>query len=172
MNRTLLSILVLLVTVLMTGCGEKRPAGMPRLYPVSLTITQEGTPLAGAVVQLIPENSAHAQWGPGGMTDASGVAELRTNGPYKGAPLGKYKVIVTKSEIESPPSPPPKGPGVTREDVGKYQTMLNRLKAYNYVETQYGSATDTPLHVEITAKVKTYTLDAGKPIKVQIPRAR
>jgi len=172
MNRALLSILLLLATVLMTGCGEKLPPGMPKLYPVIVTVTQEGTPLAGAIVQLIPEDPAHAAWGPGGMTDASGVAVLRTNGPYKGAPLGKYKVVVTKSEIESPPSPPPRGPGVTREDVGRYQALLNRLKAYNYVETQYGSATDTPLEVEITAKVKNYTFDAGKPIKVAIPRAR
>jgi hypothetical protein len=172
MNRTLLSVLVVLVSVALTGCGERLPPGMPKLYPVSITIVQEGTPLAGAVVQLIPEDPAKIQWGPGGRTDESGVAVLRTNGPYKGAPLGKYKVVVTKSEVEPHPNPVPSGPGVTREQLARHMDIMRRLKAYNYVETQYGSATDTPLQVEITAKVKTYTLDAGKPIKKEVPRVR
>lgn len=155
----------------MTGCGEKLPIGMPRLYPASVTIMQEGTPLAGAVVQLIPEDSANAQWGPGGMTDASGVAELRTNGPYKGAPLGTYKVVVSRSESDPHPHPELTAPGASREDLGKYMAIGMRLKVYTYVESKYGSVETTPLRVEITAKGKNYTIDAGKPIKVQIPRA-
>ena len=135
---------------------------MPRLYPASMTITQEGTPLDGALVQLIPEDSANSSWGPGGTTDSSGVVVLRTNGKYKGAPLGKYRVTVSKREKEPHPKPELEG----GQEFRTYLAIQRTLKTYSFVEPQYGSIRDTPLSVEITAKEKTYTVDAGKKIKV------
>ena len=165
MNRPLVSFLLLLLTAsLMTGCGESRPAGMPRLYPATITITQEGTPLDGALVQLIPEDSANSSWGPGGTTDASGRVVLQTNGKYKGAPLGEYKVTVSKKEKEPHPNPELQG----GQEFRKYLAILKTLKTYSFVEPQYGSIKDTPLNIEITAKEKTYTVDAGKKVKVAV----
>ena len=139
---------------------------MPRLYPASITVTQEGVPLEEAMVQLIPEDQANARWGPAGTTDASGVAVLQTNGKYKGAPLGKYKVIVSKMWTEPHPKPELSG-AKSREELGEYLAIARTLKTYNMVEPQYGSINDTPLNLEITAKGKTYPVDAGKQIKVE-----
>ena len=168
MNRTFASLItLLLMAFLMTGCwGEPRPAGMPKLYPASIVVTQEGTPLEGASVQLFPEDSANSQWGPGGMTDASGVAELRTNGKYPGAPLGSYKVVVTKHGFE--PHPHPEWADLPESDPNrwKYLQIQEGLKAFELVETKYSLLKETPLRVEITAKEKTYPVDAGsKPKK-------
>jgi len=149
----------------MTGCGERLPAGMPRLYPASITVTQEGTPLAGALVQLIPEDPANAAWGPGGTTNQSGVVVLRTNGAYLGAPLGTYKVTVSKTEME--PHPNPELRGGSEEDLRRSLAILRTLRTYSYVEPQYGSIRYTPLRIEITARERNYTIDAGRKIRVE-----
>ncbi|MDR1269130.1 MAG: hypothetical protein LBK82_06370 [Planctomycetaceae bacterium] len=105
MKRITTIIFLFLGIVCFFGCGQKLPDGMPKLYPVTITIVQENTPLEGAIVQLIPEDSSLSTWGPMGITNASGVTELQTNGKYKGSPLGQFKVLVTKKEIEPHPHP-------------------------------------------------------------------
>ena len=50
------------------GCGgQKLPEGMPKLTPVNLIVMQDGTPLDGAVVSLIPTDNS--RWNAGGVTD-------------------------------------------------------------------------------------------------------
>ena len=171
MNRTftlftLLLFASFLVTVPITGCSENLPADMPKLYPASVIVTQEGKPLAGAMVQLIPDDPANSSWGPGGTTDASGVVVLQTNGKYKGAPLGKYKVTVSKRVKDPHPNPELAGGPEFR----RYLAIDRNLKTYSYVEPQYGSIAETPLSIEVTAKGKTYTVDAGKEIKTEAKR--
>ena len=168
MNRTFFCLIALLLpALLMTGCGESLPAGMPRLYSASILVTQEGEPLAGALVMLLAEDEDLTQWGPGGVTDASGVAQLQTNGRYKGAPLGTYKVAVTKRETEPHPNPewanlPDGDPNFRR-----FVEIGNRLRTYDYIETQYGSIIDTPLRVEITARQRAHTVDVGRKIATE-----
>ena len=147
MERTLFSLFILALAVFVTtGCGGQRlPDGMPRLYPVSVTVTQEGTPLANATVSLFPEDAALQQWAPMGTTDAAGTAELFVNGLYKGAPLGTFKVAVSKREAVPDSNPP---------------------KIRDFVEPQYGR-TDTPLNVVIVAGQKEYAVDAGKKVNVE-----
>ena len=70
------------------GCGgEKRPEGFPEVAECSIKILQEGAPLEGAKVNLVAQDPALMRWGCGGVTNADGVVELRTNG-YPGAPVG------------------------------------------------------------------------------------
>ena len=45
--------IVLLTLLCFAGCtSQKLPDGMPKLYPVTMTVTQEGKPLADASVML------------------------------------------------------------------------------------------------------------------------
>jgi len=165
MKHTLFSFITLaLVACFIAGCGgDKRPDGMPKLYPASIGITQEGEPLAGATVQLIPGDGVDSRWGPMGMTDAAGVVVLKTNARYNGAPLGTYRVTVSKVELE--PHPHPEWSSLPDGDPNfqKYQKILETLKPIDYVGQKYGSVTDSPLKVEITAGGKTYPLDLEKP---------
>jgi len=84
----------------MTGCGQKRPEGLPKLVSCVLTFQYEdGTPVDNATVSLAPEDADLRQWSIAGATDASGVATITTNGDFAGAPAGKYKVVVRKVEL-------------------------------------------------------------------------
>ena len=171
MNRTLTLLVTLsFVIFLASGCnkGPARPAGMPPLYPATITVTQEGTPLEGATVQLIAEDSSLAQWGPGGITDAKGEASLRTNGMYDGAPLGKYKVAVSKKEVE--PHPHPEWSSLPYDDPNyqKYTAEDAKRKVLILVDPQISNLATTTLAIEITASEKTYSIDAGKKVKSEL----
>ena len=103
MKKTLLIISFLLCVTLIIGCGgPKRPPGMPALSSCVLTIQYEdGSPVDKAMVSLAPEDAELRQWSISGSTDASGVVTIHTNGDFAGAPAGKYKVVVRKSEVVS-----------------------------------------------------------------------
>jgi len=171
MTRTSILFTPLLLSIsFLIGCGgPSRPADLPRLYPVSLTVIQEGEPLAGATVQLFPEDPALAQWSPMGITDASGTVALKTNAIYNGAPLGSYKITVSKIELEPHPNPE-WGLDDNHPNYMRYLQIERNLKLYSYVESLYGSIENTPLRVEVMPRQKNYTVDAGEKIRVVIPR--
>jgi len=110
---------------------------------------------------MIAEDEANARWGPMGTTDASGVAMMRTNARYNGAPLGAYKVIVSK--LEDTPHPHPEWAGLPESDPNhwRYVEIAQRLVPVEVVAPQYTSITDTPLRVEITAQGRTYEVAIG-----------
>jgi hypothetical protein len=168
MNRTILSLPALLLALLfLTGCGEQLPDGMPKLYPALITVTQEGEPLEEATVMLIPEDSALMQWGPSGITDESGIAEMKTNAKYKGAPLGKYTVTVMKREREPHPHPEWAGLSETDPNYRQFVQIARMLKHYDLVESHFGSVANSPLRIEVSAGQKEYTVDVGKKVKVE-----
>ena len=101
--RTCLILLAACLLVL-SGCsGQNLPEGMPKLTAVVLTITQDGAPLEGAVVSLLPLDSANSRWNASGVTTKDGKAIIRTLAKYDGAAVGKYKVIVKKTYTEPYP---------------------------------------------------------------------
>ncbi|MDR1958459.1 MAG: DUF4198 domain-containing protein [Planctomycetaceae bacterium] len=78
---------VLLPVLFCAGCGEKTPEGMPALIKnASVTVIQDGKPLADAKVVLVPTNGS-SRWTVGGQTDASGIAKLVTHGQYRAGHL-------------------------------------------------------------------------------------
>jgi len=153
------SILILSLVTLI-GCTKTNvPDGFPKLVSVTLTFVQEGTPLSGAVVSL----SGDCQFSVGGMTDANGLVVLHTHGQYKGAPLGKFKVRVVKTESDSVPPAPKLG-------TPEYATYMEEVrkrpppKTYTLIEKQYTRTETTPLELDITGSM-TQTLDIGKAVK-------
>ena len=102
MKKTLLVVFPLLLCVtLVIGCGgPKRPPGLPTLVSCVLTIQYEdGSPVDKAMVSLAPEDAELRQWSISGTANASGVVTIYTNGDFVGAPAGKYKVAVQKTEV-------------------------------------------------------------------------
>ncbi|MDR0703577.1 MAG: carboxypeptidase-like regulatory domain-containing protein [Planctomycetaceae bacterium] len=142
-------ILFLIFLVLMVGCmREQRPEGMPTLYPCTITIIQDGKPLAGAMVTLYTESSEDRRWPPGGTTNPQGVISIKVLGKYSGAPAGTYKVTVEKQETEN-------------VDSNSYYTI-------SLVETQYINVQDTPLKIDVTPQGVNQTFDVGKPVQKRI----
>ena len=169
-------LLFLVAAVGISGCsGTNKPADMPPLHPVTLTFKQEGEPLADAVVMLIDvdagrENTGRwdGRWGPMGHTDASGTVEIFTNATWKGAPAGKYKIVLTKTERE--PSqfaqPPTDSPDYERWAA---QTAGEVRHTYSVIEQIYSSADTTPLEIEVQPKGRTQqTFEAGKKVRERV----
>ncbi|MGL4593127.1 MAG: hypothetical protein ACRCUY_00190 [Thermoguttaceae bacterium] len=152
-------ICVILVTGLVIGCssGQKLPANMPQLTPCCLTIVLDGVPLDGASVSLVP--SEPNEWHAGGTSDAAGIVNVYTNGLFRGAPSGIYKVTVQKE------TPPPPLVGVSQDD------LMNPATAKKYanrpativVNKKFNNAETTPLTLEIAQKPVVMTCEVQKP---------
>lgn len=88
-----ISTLVLGLTM-STGCKtEEPPPGPPKLVPVSGTITHDGKPLAGAIVQFNPTGPIGNLLSIG-ETDENGKYEL-SHMNFPGCAPGEYKVAVS-----------------------------------------------------------------------------
>lgn len=147
-----------------TGCGgPPRPADLPPLYATTITISQEDAPLEGALVSLFSEDTTF-KWGVAGITDSSGKAEIKTHGRFSGAPLGPYKVVVTKTEPEDLPEITEFRPD---NEEGEKTPVRRRktIKLYTLLEKKYTNIVDTPLTITIEKGRNGQTFDVGKPVR-------
>ena len=155
-------ILILLSLITLFGCAKQSvPDGLPKLVPVTLTITQEGTPLADALVSLVDPGGS-IPFVVGGTTDAGGNVVLHTHGLYKGAPLGKFKVRVVKTESD----PVPPAPAFDSPEFDAYMKEAAKRpppKTYTFVEKRYTNVNTTPLELDISGQLTT-TLEVGKAV--------
>jgi len=151
---------ILLFLVTLIGCTKTNvPDGFPKLVSVTLTLTQDGMPLSGAIVSL----AGDSQFSVGGVTDDKGNVILYTHGQHKGAPLGKFKVRIAKTESDS--APPEPLPGTPEHDAWmKEMEKRPPPKTYTLVEKQYTQAETTPLELDVTGPL-TQTLNVGKVVK-------
>jgi hypothetical protein len=146
-----------------SGCGKPLPPDLPKLYPVSMTITQEDKPLAEAVVFMINDDPA-SKWTAGGITNQSGTVKLRTNGQFNGVPLGKYKITVRKTES---PDRTLLNEISESEQPQEYARINKQIeeKTFELVEEQFSDFQTSPLSVEITPDKSTFKIDVGKPVQ-------
>ena len=158
------TITLILSIAFFTGCGGKKmPAGMPKLYPVSVSVTQEGKPLDDTAVSLRYSDPTAGTWAVGGKTGTDGIAKLYTNG-YPGAPLGKFKVVLIKQASEGGKE---RDEALARGDTAAASKI--KVKLWSCVQEEYNDPEKTPLEVEITASTKTLDVDAGPAVKIEQP---
>ena len=167
-NKLLLTCIVVTGLVLLAGCGQSspKPDGFPQMVPCVLTITQEGAPLSSAMVTLIPADGAK-DWQCSASTDQSGVAKMYTYGRAEGAPKGKFKVIVMKSETDPSKYTMPNPDDSAAMEKYMQNTANEKLNSYSLVEAVYMDPDKTPLELEITGKTE-QTLDVGKKVKAKL----
>jgi hypothetical protein len=147
-----------MLSLFLVGCSRSSvPNDLPKLYPCTITITQDGKPLEKATVELF-SSEGQAKYKSVTITNPQGVAIMSTYG-YQGTPIGKYKVVVSK-DIEDDFI-------YGMSSTGTKEVTASTL--YRTVEAQYSDAKTTPHEIEITGKEKITeaTFDAGKPIKVR-----
>jgi len=163
--RKFIAILLLSLSVTIFGCSN-RPLGMPSLYPCSITVTQDGAPLADASVILvnISDVDKGQAWAPMGRTDSGGVAVMRTNSQYNGAATGKYRIIVEKVETEPSKlgSPPPAD--TPEYEVWSSKSANENLAQFALVEAVYSSS-KTPHEIEVGKGANEKTIDVGKAVR-------
>jgi hypothetical protein len=137
-----LSVSLLFIIFLSNGCGKppNLPPDFPKVVPCEITVIQDGKPLEGAMVSLVPvgESGKYAK-GCSGRTDAQGIASLMTYGQV-GVPFGKYKVLISKNRDEG-------GKEVDDEYGGKKTVGA---KVYAYVDAKYSQEASALFEVEVT----------------------
>lgn len=152
-------ILICLALLCFTGCfGEKRPADFPDIYPCEIKLVQENQPLTGASIVLSSGQQDLDRWAVSGITDENGLAQIRTNGKYVGAPAGKFTVCVSKDEITEG----------EEKIIGGEKVKVNQKK-FLLVEKIYSDPAASPLKIEIEKKKNHFDLEAGKKIRLSIP---
>ena len=124
------SVFAVAVLVLTAGCGQKLPAGMPTLYPVTLTVTSGGQPVEGANVTVTLSGGTF-NWPIAGTTEANGKVALMTNGQYVGAPEGDFVVCVRKVRYVEGPTK------TTTEEPFEYGEKLEWLKKVQDEREEY-----------------------------------
>ncbi len=140
----------ILFSIFILGCGQKLPDGMPKLSPCSAIFVQNGQPLTEANIDLLLLEG-NTKWNISGTTDAAGRVEFMTNGLYRGAPKGEYKVVVTKRENGA-------------KDAKGY-TLI-----FSIVEKKYTDPSSTDLKMTVDGKSGEVKFDLGKPVKIQVDR--
>jgi hypothetical protein len=139
---------ILLSLIGLLGCGEQRPAGMPPLYPATVTVTRGSEPLSGVFVALRAEEEALGIWSSSGITGQDGSIRFKTQGKYDGVPAGKYKVVLSLEEME---------------DAGKkfyYRVSL--------IDPKFNEESTTPAEFEVKKSGNMLSVDVGDAVKVRV----
>jgi len=156
-------LLLTVVCFTIAGCTGGYP-GDERLYPVSVTVTENGSPLTDAVVVLLREGGKKII-NAGGITDKNGVAIIKTDAQWDGVPEGTYKVAIAKSSsVEEE---------ISSEEYQKLD-MAERERYNQKMEKKHASVKllvpeviarteSTPLTIEVTpSQNNTATFDIAK----------
>ncbi|MFH1920920.1 MAG: carboxypeptidase-like regulatory domain-containing protein [Planctomycetota bacterium] len=116
-NRTPLTLLMLLVCVVFSGCSEGGPPPL-EVYPVTGTVRLDGEPIGGVSIAFVPDGGA----GGGGfaVSDDAGKFSLKSNDQRDGVPAGKYRVLFTKMTM---PDGSPIPEGEMAADVGAENSL-------------------------------------------------
>lgn len=96
-QQTRFGILTLLSTVFLGGCGGQPQGDFPETFDAHGVVTFNGSPLSNAVVTLSPV--APEGKGASGRTDEEGKFTLTTFNPGDGARPGRYRVMISPSEL-------------------------------------------------------------------------
>ena len=149
------AISVLVVAVLLSGCGS----GLPATAPVSGLMLLDGKPVAKASVVFIPKGGGRTGTG---ETDENGRFTLTTFETDDGALVGMHSVCVTKREITvlgyAPTDNPQDGTSTAIMRL-KTQERFDVPKQYAAPQTS-GIEVDVkeamePLRIELTARAET-----------------
>ena len=168
LSFVIVSLVLPAIVVATNGCAkQRRPDGMPPIYPCTIVITQEGKPLEGADVRLY---SGDVMFLVSGTTDASGSAVIRTHGEFPGAPEAAYKVVVVKEEKEYIESAAVMAAREKAKEKGEtFEEPNLPFNLYSYVEDQFTKADTTPLEMTVVkGKKNTQIFEAGKAGRVSL----
>ena len=165
--RKIIFLYIFLSFLLQIGCsrGPQKPDGLPTLHPVTLRLEQDGKPLAGASVTLRSEST----WSCGGISDNNGVVTVRTHGQYPGAPLGKYKVVVSKiqsSETSLDVSGAKSFAEVKELEAKAVKERTGSDATVYLVERQFSNAKTTPLEIDVVAGRNDFKLNVGSAVEI------
>ncbi len=151
-------VLTAVALAMVTGCS--RGDGRPKTYPVTGTVTLNGTPVDGATVVFVPKSPAQpGAQGPQaatGTTDASGKYVLGTFARGDGAIPGEYLVRVFKYPA---PPPPTGGSGSSEEEyVPPEESAAPAPPPKNLLPEKYANENTSGLSFTVEPKSNTFDI--------------
>ena len=140
---------------------------MPDPYPTVIVITQDGKPLEGASIALIPMDSSNT-WNAGGSTDASGKAVLQALSRYDGVVPGKYYVIVTKRESDKRDITPP-DPETDPRGYAKFleESATTQVPSYDLIDPKFSKISPNAETIDVVAGKNEKTIDVGEAVRIK-----
>ena len=151
------------------GCVKKQklPDGMPAPQPTVITIIQDGKPLEGASIALLPSDTSNS-WNAGAATDSTGKAAPKTLNKYDGVVPGKYRILVTKRISDESKFTPP-DPDADPEAYAKYmqESMGEKVASYDLIDPKFGKITDNTETIDVVTGKNEKTIDVGTAVKQQ-----
>lgn len=159
------------MVLILVGCsGEKRPDGFPKIYPSSITVSDDNGPLSDIKISLFAKEG-NCPWPIGGTTNASGKADLVTYGKFKGAPAGEFIVVLAKSEIEDAHLMP-KGNDDGIVEVNTQKPQKTSFRVFSLIDPKYSDKATSPLTMKIEQRGANETFKLGKPVRAHVSTIR
>ena len=147
-NFYVLPLLLIFAVIFTVGCKDKFGGS----FPMTIKVTQSGTPVEGAIVALYGVSDGKTATG---VTDAKGIATIKsTDGGWQGVFPGEYTVTIKKTETTISSTPPP-GTEVDRNSTEENAFTVSR----ELLPAQYGNARTSDLKVTQEAKKGTFEFD-------------
>ena len=150
------------------GCPKRQnlPDGMPQPHPTVITVIQDGKPLEGASIALIPADASNS-WNAGAVTDASGKASLKTLNKYEGVVPGKYRIVVTKRESDESKFTSPPDQATDPQGYAKFiqDSMREKLDSYDLIDPKFGKIGNDTEVIDVVAGKNEKTVDVGNAVR-------
>ena len=152
----------------LAGCGPRFPKDFPKVYPMTVTVTDGDTPLSQ--VQLMFYRVSGGGCAVSGSTDANGVAKITTSqGAYAkvGIPAGEYVVTVDDIISVDLGLTPEQVANMTFADEARWGREEARLRAEYKRKvppalSQLGNIEDrSPLRYTVTEGKNEWTIDVA-----------
>ena len=146
-NSYIFSFVLVCAVLSLVGCKDN----MGGTYPLSIKVTMDGNPLEGATVSLIQQTGeGHAAVG---MTDAKGIAIIKSTEGWGGAFPGEYAVTIKKTEHSVSSTPVGKEEG-TRDEADNIYAVSREL-----LPAKYASFSTSEMKVIHESKSGTFEFD-------------
>jgi hypothetical protein len=142
------SLVLLVATCTLVGCGGGDTAGQQPVFSVSGTVTMFDAPLADATVAFAPQAGQPTAIG---RTDKEGKFELTTYDYGDGAAAGAFNVVLSKSvpaKADSS-SDDDEHDMDNNDDDGHSAEAAESGDKSELIPQQYTSSTDTPFHADV-----------------------
>lgn len=155
----------LIVLISAVSCSNS-PKDYPKVYPCTITVTKEGTPISGCELTLIPSTGG-SQLAIGAVTDSKGVASFQTAlGKYAqtGVPDGTWKVLVKKPLIIEDTKSKEELAAMTKSQRDKYlyDLKIKANKNPQIVPYLLGSSATTPIEIQMAGQKTDLTIDVAE----------
>lgn len=150
---------IVLALFIFSGCGKGYKG--EKLHPVSITITDAGNPVESAAVIMVRQGGEFVNVS--GLTDSSGVALMKVDTEWNGAPEGSYIVKISKNSPIPHELSPEEISQLGLKEREEYDSKIaDKIKNMKPAVPSIVNGDDSPLKIEVKPENNTVTFDISE----------